>query len=101
LIIKKKKQAGSTEPIIDYLQEIPLLPKMENVKIEINEDEVYQGVYLVRIEEKSLLSEKMPSSLEFLNDLTEMVTHIHKSINKSLTNTRLQILDEKYKIYKL
>ena len=70
---------------------------MENARIEINED----GIYEVKIEEKSLIGGKMPNSFEFWHDLTEMVSHIHKSINKSLAHARLQILDEKYKIHKL
>jgi hypothetical protein len=90
------KQDGSTEPIIDYSKDIPLIQRLEGAKVAINDE----GVYEVKIGEK-LVGEKILTALEFLHDLTEMVDHIYKSINKSLAHLRLEILDEKFKIHKL
>ena len=90
------KMHGSTEPIIDYLKDIPPIPKLDNANLYVNEE----GVYEVKIGDK-LIGDKIKSFIEFLNDLSEMVTQIHKSINKSLAHNRLQILDEKFKIHRL
>ena len=90
------KTHGSTEPIIDYRKDIPPIPKLDSANLYVNEE----GVYEVKINDK-LIGDKIKSFIEFLNDLSEMVAQIHKSINKSLAHNRLQILDEKFKIHRL
>ena len=90
------KTQGSTEPIIDYLKDIPPMPKLDHANLYVNDE----GVYEVKIGDK-LVGDKTLNSLEFLHDLSEMVAQIHKSINKSLAHNRLQILDEKFKIHRL
>ena len=90
------KQSGSTEPIIDYTKPVPLLPKLDSSTLVLNED----GIYEVRVKDV-VIGEKIHIALEFLDDLTEIVNHVHKSINKSLAHSRLNILDEKFKLHRL
>lgn len=43
----------------------------------------------------------IPNKIEFIPDLTSLLENVHKSINKSYTHNRLDILKEKFNIYKL
>lgn len=91
-----KKISGSTEPIIDYSKEIPLLNALAKANLIQNEE----GVYEVEINEQKL-GEKVPTSVEFFEDLSHLVEHVYNSINKSLAHKRLHILDEKFKMHNL
>lgn len=91
-----EKLPGSTEPIINYNKTIEMLPTLSKSSLILNED----GVYEVMVDGK-MVGKKILTALEFLDDLAEMVKHIHKSLNKSLSNNRLALLDERYQMYKL
>lgn len=87
---------GSTEPIINYAKEITPIEKLEGATLIQNSE----GVYEVLINEKNI-GEKIPTSVEFFEDLSILVDHIYKSMNKSLAHKRIHILDEKFKMHSL
>ena len=80
------------EPIIDYTQNIPLLPDLTNVNLEC-----IDGVFQANIKGKT--SFYMPNMLEFIKDLAFIIEHTHNVTNKTFAHNRLEILENKFKMH--
>lgn len=82
----------NTEPIIDYTNDVPLLPDLGNINLECQE-----GVFRATIDEKS--SFKTPGMLEFIKDLAFVIEQAHNVSNKSFCHSRLDILEQKFNLH--
>lgn len=88
-LIKDKK---AKEPIIDYKQEIPLLPNLKDSDLEC-----VNGIYQAKINGKN--SFEMPSILEFIKDLTFIIEQTHDVTNKTYAHNRLKFLENKFAMH--
>ena len=90
--LEKLTVFNNTEPIIDYNQDFDLIPDITGATLETQ-----FGVYNVVIEEKS--TNKVPNMFEFIKDLAFILEQTHNVSNKSLAHTRLDILENKFKMH--
>lgn len=86
------KDKSAKEPIIDYKQQIPLIPDLNNVVLEC-----IDGVFQATIQGKN--SFHMPNMLEFIKDLAFIIEQTHNVTNKTFAHNRLEILENKFKMH--
>jgi len=83
---------GSHEPMVNYLKDNTVLPKLENTEYRLE-----SGVFIPCLEGKCL---RPPIKMsEFLADLTKIIQQVYSSSIKSFSYKRLHILEKKFEMH--
>jgi len=89
-LVETKK--GAYEPMINYLKDNTILPKLENTEYKLE-----SGVFIPCLEGKCLNPPIKMS--EFLADLTNIIRQVYSSSIKSFAYKRLHILEKKFEMH--